>query len=113
MDQHEQLQRDVCTRYSAEFTPINWQLRVAIADDFFSDAIPKNGVRLPVDGNMTGWYLYAGETMSDTDDYFKPHCAEHLRELLPSVIPFLGLPVDWRFLLAPDHEDVWNGNAET
>ena len=113
MDQHETTQREICDRYSAEFTPIDWALRVAIADDFFTEALPKNGVRIAVEGNMTGWYLYAGETMSDAVDYYKPHCAEHLPDLLPSVIPYLGLPVGWRFLLAPNYEDVWCVNAET
>ena len=107
MEQIEQAQRDVCQRFSAEFTPIAWQLRVAIADDFFTDQLPKNGVRVAEEGNMTGWYLYSGETMSEAEDYFSPYCAEHLLEKIPSVMPYLGLPVGWRFLLAPNYEDVW------
>lgn len=111
MNQHETAQRKLCDRYLAEFTPIDWALRVAIADDFFTDTLPKNGIRIAVEGNMTGWYLFAGEAMSEANHYYKPYCADHLPDLLPAVIPYLGLPVGWRFLLAPNYEDVWEGNT--
>ena len=104
---YDDAKREICDRYAAEFTPIDWGLRVAIADDFFGDALPKNGVRIEVEGNMTGWYLYASDTISEAVDYYKPYCAEHLPDILPSVIPYLGLPVGWRFIFAPGYEDVW------
>ena len=111
MDQHEQAQRKVCGRYSADFTPIHWASRVAVAADFFSDALPKNGLRIAANDNMTGWYLYAGETMSEDAGYFKPYCSGHLPHLLPSVVAYLGLPIGWRFLLAPNYEDVWHDES--
>ena len=36
---------------------------------------------------------------------------EHLVEAMPFVAPYLSLPPGWRFLLADDHEDVWEDKA--
>ena len=33
--------------------------------------------------------------------------AVHLADHCPSVLPYLGLPPGWRFLIAPGYEDVW------
>lgn len=41
------------------------------------------------------------------DDYFEPCHVEHLETICPSVMPYLLLPPGWRFLIAPDYEDVW------
>ena len=40
-------------------------------------------------------------------DFFVPLHVEHLAEWCPGVTKFLALPPGWRFLTAPDHEDVW------
>ena len=77
------------------------------ADDLFSEQLPLNGLRhLPTD-NTCGWYLWAGEEMSDDVGYFKPMHAFHLIERCPQLIPYLGLPAGWRFLVTDDYEDVW------
>jgi hypothetical protein len=31
----------------------------------------------------------------------------HLAEECPEILPYLGLPPGWRFLVTPDHEDIW------
>lgn len=31
----------------------------------------------------------------------------HLGEWCPDAMPYLALPPGWRFLLAPDHEEIW------
>ena len=55
----------------------------------------------------TGWFIWAGEELSDDPDFFVPLHVEHLAEWSPDVLPYLALPPGWRFLLAPDYEDVW------
>ena len=44
---------------------------------------------------------------SGQPDFFRPTHAAHLIDRCPEVMPMLGLPEGWRFLLAPGHEDVW------
>ncbi len=39
--------------------------------------------------------------------FFVPLHVEHLGEWCPEAVPYLALPPGWRFLLAPDYEDVW------
>ena len=54
-----------------------------------------------------GWYIWAGEELSDTPDFFKPLHAAHIREWCPQVEPYLGLAPGWRFLITGNYEDVW------
>jgi hypothetical protein len=62
------------------------------------------------EGDTTGWYLWSGE-LSQSDDFFEPLHVKHLNERCPEVTPYLGLPAGWRFLLAPNHEDIWYDEA--
>jgi hypothetical protein len=68
---------------------------------------PINGLRHPVAADTTGWYIWAGEELSEAPDFFAPVHIEHLATWCPIVVPYLALPPGWRFLLAPDYEDVW------
>lgn len=68
---------------------------------------PINGLRHRALGDTTGWYIWGGETLSAADDFFQPVHVGHLAELLPQVLPYLGLPAGWRFLVAPGVEDIW------
>jgi hypothetical protein len=70
-------------------------------------AMPLNGLRHRPEGDTTGWYIWAGETLSDDPSFFQPVHVSHLGEWCPAVIPYLGLPPGWRFLIASGHEDVW------
>jgi hypothetical protein len=102
----EKLQKEICRKYGAEFVPLDLNLKLGIADDFFSEELPLNGLRLPPDLGTCGWFLWAGEEMSPDDDYFKPLHARHLIEKYQKVLKYLGLPPGWRFLFAGDYEDV-------
>src|SRR6266567_6634911 len=55
----------------------------------------------------SGWYIWAGEQLSDDPDFFVPLHVEHLAMSCPAAIPYLALPPGWRFLVAPGYEDVW------
>jgi hypothetical protein len=107
----ENQQRDVCKRYGAQFTPAPRDLKVGIATNIREGALPINGVRHPLAGDTTGWYIWAGEEPSDDPEFFLPLHVEHLREWCPAAIRFLGLPPGWRFQIADDYEDVWEDRS--
>ena len=60
-----------------------------------------------MEGDTSGWYIWGREEFSENPDFFVPLHIEHLSEWYPHIIKFLGLAPGWRFLTAPDHEDVW------
>ena len=68
---------------------------------------PLNGLRHPRNGDSSGWYFWGGSDLLQDADFFEPLHAEHLAQQCPRVIRFLALPAGWRFLIAPNHEDVW------
>jgi hypothetical protein len=67
-------------------------------------------LRHPISESTSGWYLWSGE-YSDADDFFKPICVKHLIGKHEWVIKYLGLNQGWRFLIAPDYEDVWEDTS--
>ncbi len=69
--------------------------------------IPINGLRHPPEGDTTGWYIWGGETLDQSDDFFQPIHWYHLSEMLPEVMRFLHLAPGWRFLIAEGYEDTW------
>lgn len=82
-------------------------MKVGISRSVRDGVLPLNGIRhLPV-GETTGWYIWAGEELSQDEDFFVPLHVEHLSAWCPQVVPYLALPPGWRFLLAPGYEDVW------
>jgi hypothetical protein len=104
-DAHIQEQKEICEKYQSAWKSINKKLMVGCSEDLLSD--PINGLRHPKQGNTTGWYIWSGE-YSEADDFFKPICVEHLLQLRPQVIKYLGLDVGFRFLVDKNgYEDVW------
>jgi hypothetical protein len=100
-------QQSICARVGAEFCPTLPLLEVGLALNARMDLRPLNGLRHAPKGDTSGWYIWAGEIFSKADDFFQPIHVEHLTECCPDVIPYLGLPPGWRFLIAKGHEDVW------
>ena len=100
-------QRDLCHRYGADFVPSPPNLKVGIARNVRDGILPINGLRHPAAGDTTGWYIWAGDELSDDPDFFLPLHVEHLVEWCPDALRFLGLPPGWRFLVAGEYEDVW------
>jgi len=103
----EQEQRELCIKYGEEFVPFDFNLRLGIAPDFFSNLLPLNGLRHPPDSGTCGWFLWAGGELSQESDYFNSLHVFHLIEKYPKVLKYFGLPPGWRFLFANDYEDVW------
>ena len=97
----------VCARFGATPLPCGPGSVVGISENVKSGTTPINGVRIPPEGRTCGWYIWAGEETSEEADFFVPLHVEHLAEWCPRVVPYLNLPVGWRFLLAPNWEDVW------
>jgi len=100
------LQVGLCERFGVEFRPSPADAKLGLALATLNER-PINGLRHPPKGDTSGWYVWAGERLSSADDLFQPVHADHLSEILPEIIPYLGLPPGWRFQVAPGHEDVW------
>lgn len=81
--------------------------RVAIARDFTPINLPINGLRHPRHGDMCGWYIWSGQTLSEDPDLFDVVCYEHVVTSDASWTDYLALPVGWRFLAAPGYDDTW------
>ncbi|WP_420824788.1 immunity protein Imm33 domain-containing protein [Streptomyces coryli] len=68
---------------------------------------PLHGLRLMPEGGTSGWYLWTGDHDPNDPDFFAPIHAKHIFEARLVVVPYLGLPPGWRFLIAPGYEDIW------
>ena len=67
---------------------------------------PVHGLRHQPHSEATGWYIWSGE-FSEAADFFQPLHVSHLTKYCEEALAYLGLPPGWRFLIAPDYEDVW------
>lgn len=103
----QNIQRATCRRFNAEYCEAPLGLKVGISENVRTGVVPVNGLRHPPVGDTTGWYIWAGEKLLDTPDFFKPLHVAHLDEWCPQVMKYLALPPGWRFLIADDYEDVW------
>lgn len=106
MDEIEIAQRRLCQKFGAPFMKSRAQLKIGLSRNFEIRNYPINGLRHPPEGGTTGWYIWSGD-LSDAPDFFQPHHLYHLYEPYPELIKYLGLSAGWRFLFAPDYEDVW------
>jgi hypothetical protein len=100
-------QKEVCSRIGAEYQRCDFGLKIGISRKFDADQYPLNGLRHPPAGDITGWYIWSGEDFSDDAAFFVPVHAAHLLTRAKILIKYLGLTAGWRFLVAPDYEDVW------
>ena len=101
-------QKKMCEKYHSPFYETPPNLKVGISLNVREGIHPLNGLRHPPEGDTCGWYIWAGEALSDDPDFFVPLHVAHLEEWCPAVIKYLGLAPGWRFLIAPpSYEDVW------
>jgi hypothetical protein len=101
----------LCAKYGVPFvhSPAHW--KVGVARNVRDGTCPLNGLRHPPEGDTTGWFIWAGDDLPGDPGFFVPLHVAHLDEWCPSVIPYLGLPPGWRFLIAPGYEDVWEDRS--
>ena len=99
-------QRKLCSTYGVAFQRSAPDTKVGIALDTLV-RVPVNGLRHPPEGDTNGWYIWGGEDLSSSPDFFQPLHTVHLVTRLPHIVKFLGLPPGYRFLVAGDYVDVW------
>lgn len=100
-------QLEVCRRVGVEPIPAPLDHKVGISRNVRDGIQPINGLRHRPNGDTTGWYIWAGDVLSDDPAFFMPLHVEHLKEWCPEVMKYLQLPPGWRFLLSAGYEDVW------
>lgn len=100
-------QRAVCAQYQTDFVVSPETFKVGIALNVLGTQQPINGLRHPPRGDTTGWYIWAGEALSNDPNFFEPLHVAHLEQWCPQVRKYLALPPGWRFLVADGYEDVW------
>lgn len=108
---HIEKQQKICLAFQSKWNPINKKLIVGVSDNLSTD--PVNGLRHPSEKGTTGWFIWTGE-YSESEDFFKPICAEHLLKKRPDIIKFLGLDIGFRFLCDKSgYQDVWYDDSLT
>lgn len=101
-------QKDICQKYNVDWVSADKELIIGLADNILTSMIPINGLRHPVEKGTTGWYIWAGQEFSHDADFFKPYHLEHVINLKPEIIKYLGLPPGYRFLIdGKDYVDIW------
>jgi hypothetical protein len=69
---------------------------MGLAENLSSGLLPLNGLRHPATDTTSGWYLWAGEELSEADDFFEPMHGYHLLKSNPVVLKYLAMPPGWR-----------------
>lgn len=102
-------QRKLCREYNLSFVECIPALKLGVNDSIKSGVWPIHGLRHPTTNTTNGWYLWAGGEIDQADDdFFQPIHAEHLSEWAPFILPYLGLPPGYRFLLGEkNYVDIW------
>jgi hypothetical protein len=111
-----QAQRLVCQRFGVPHVPTRPDLKLGLNLD--GDQYPINGLREPLDPDydkLGGWWVWNGERVDSQISFnaleWNALHTVHLTDHCPGVLPYLGLPPGWRFLIAPGYEDVWQDTA--
>jgi hypothetical protein len=96
----------VSARYGSDLVVPAAGAIAGIAENVQPGVWPVNGLRHRP-GTTSGWFIWAGGDPSPEADFFKPTHIRHLIGRCPEAMRYLGLAPGFRFLIAPDHEDVW------
>jgi hypothetical protein len=99
-------QIEICSKYQAAHYPAPAEMKLGISRAVKNGSYPIHGLRHPPEADTCGWYIYTGE-FSDDPNFFQPLHVMHLNERCSEILPYLGLPPGWRFLLAQNYIDVW------
>ena len=102
-----QIQKTPCDQHNIVYQPLDFHLELGISANFFDGTMPLNGLRLKPESDTCGWYLWAGEDLSQADNFFQAMHVYHLVEHQSSVLQYLALPPGWRFLTNGIYEDIW------
>jgi hypothetical protein len=100
------VQRVFCLGRNIDCVPTPGDFKLGFASST-EGKLPINGLRHPVVGDTSGWYIWCGEQFSESPNFFVPIHVRHLTEKHPELIRLLGLPPGSRFLIAGDYLDIW------
>ncbi len=106
-----QEQKKISNKNGFEWVATLDSMKVGINKNVKDGIFPINGLRHPVVGDTSGWYIWAGEDMPKDDSFFVPLHVEHLSEWCPQVLKYLGLPPGSRFQIADNYEDIWEDKS--
>jgi len=106
MDSLDRHQIETCLRFDVVPDPPRPGSKLGVSSNIREVVSPLHGLRHAPEGDTNGWYIWRGN-YDDDPGFFAPLHLEHVGEWCPEVSLHLALPAGWRFLLAPDHEDVW------
>ncbi|MEI6518547.1 MAG: hypothetical protein WCO98_00655 [bacterium] len=105
------IQKEVCDRYGSPYIESQPLLMVGISLNVRSGLLPINGLRHPLEGKTSGWYIWAGDKLLDDPNFFVPIHFKHLIDWCPNVLPYICLAPGWRFLIAGEYVDVWEDKS--
>ena len=71
---------DICSRMGVTSDDPKPNERLGISANVLSGLQPLNALRHRPEGGTCGWYIWAGEQLSDDPYYFESLHAEHLSE---------------------------------
>jgi len=100
-------QKALCEKYHSLFCPPMDEMIIGISRNVKDGILPINGLRHPIQGKTCGWYIWAGEELSDDPDFFVSLHLSHIEDWCPMIIKYLGLSPGWKFLSDGEYEDVW------
>lgn len=101
-------QKEICKKYNSKWVESKLEYKVGISKDFDKNKYPINGLRHPIKGDTTGWYIWSGENFLDDVDFFQPVHMKHLNDVCPEIMKYLGLAPGYRFLFGEDgYIDIW------
>jgi len=104
-------QLEVCKKYKTEWFESALDQKIGVSKNLTSGIMPINGLRHPPENGTTGWYIWAGD-YSEANDFFQPLHINHLIEMYPDLLKYLGLPPGYRFQIDNNkYEDVWEDKS--
>ncbi len=98
----------VCEKYGAKWLGAPLDQKIGVSKNLTSGTMPINGLRHPPENETAGWYIWAGGEIMTDIDFWEPMHIQHLIELYPDILKYLGLPAGYRFQIDnKGYEDVW------
>jgi len=103
-------QQQICEKYHSPFEALKANEMIAVALGSIGK-MPIYGIRnISTEHETVSWFIYCGE-FSEQEDFFQPIHAEHLKDKLAIIIPYLALAQGYRFIIDDQgYEDVWFEN---
>lgn len=77
------IQAETAARFGVDPLPPDSELKVGIAGNVRAGVQPLNALRHSPEGDTSGWYIWAGEELSNDRDFFVALCWSYLDELTP------------------------------